>query len=192
MIIIPIVLVITSVYLYLRYIYSYWSRNGFPYLEPSIPFGNLDRVAKRQQGFGENIYELYKQSTGPIVGIYMLFKPTLLVRDAGLVRKMLGADFASFHDRGIYCNPKYDPLSDNLFAMTGNRWKSLRAKLTPTFTSGKLKAMLPTIMTEGERVMNFLKKSADGSEVVEFKDLMSRYIRIFIINSKLCIKLVFE
>lgn len=176
MLIISLVLVATAVYLYLRYVYSYWSRNGFPYLEPSIPFGNLDRVAKRQKGFGENIYELYKQSTEPFVGIYMLFKPVLLIRDAGLVRRMLGADFASFHDRGVYCNPKYDPLSDNLFAMCGNRWKTMRAKLTPTFTSGKLKAMLPTIMAEGERVMKYLEKSADGNEVVEIKDLMSRYI----------------
>lgn len=174
MILISLALALTSLYLYLRYVYSYWSRNGFPYLKPSIPFGNLDRVAKRQMGFGETIYELYKQSSEPFVGIYMLFKPTLLVRDAGLVRKMLSADFASFHDRGVYCNPKYDPLSDNLFAMTGNRWKALRAKLTPTFTSGKLKAMLPTIMDEGERVMKYLEKSADGNEVVEVKDLMSR------------------
>lgn len=174
MFIISIVLLATAIYLYLRHVYSYWSRHGFPYLKPSIPAGNLNRLAKREQCFGENLFELYKQSAEPFVGIYMLFKPALLVRDAELTHQMLTVDFASFHDRGVYCNPKYDPLSDNIFAMNGNRWKSMRAKLSPAFTTGKLKAMLPTLMTEGDRLTNYLEKFADQKDVVEVKDLMSR------------------
>lgn len=176
MILIYISIVIFVVYLYLRHVYSYWERNGFPYLRPSIPIGNLGLVAARKESFGVTIYELYKQSAEPFVGIYMLFRPALLVRDATMVRAMLTTDFSSFHDRGVYCNPKYDPLSENLFAMTGNRWKTLRAKLTPTFTSGKLKNMLPTIMVEGERVMKYLEPMAAKSEVVQMKDLLSRYL----------------
>lgn len=174
MIFISLILLFTAIYLYLRHVYSYWSRNGFAYLEPSIPAGNLQKLAKREQSFGENLYELYKQSSEPFVGIYMLFKPALLVRDAELAHKMLATDFASFHDRGVYCNPKYDPMSENIFAMTGNRWKTMRAKLSPTFTTGKLKAMLPTIMNEGDRLVSHMEKSAVNKEVVEIKDLMSR------------------
>lgn len=175
MFVISAVLVVTAVYLYLRYVYSYWWRHGFPYFEPRIPIGNLERVAKREKGFGENIYELYTKSTEPFVGIYLLFRPALLVRDASLVHRMLVADFASFHDRGVYCNPQYDPLSENLFAMSGNRWKTMRSKLTPTFTLGKLKAMLPIIVDEGDRVSSYLAATADDENVLDVQDLMSRY-----------------
>lgn len=174
MIFISLILLATAIYLYLRHVYSYWSRNGFPYLEPSIPAGNLNRLAKREQSFGVNIFELYKQSTEPFVGIYMAFKPALLVRDADLTHNMLTTNFSSFHDRGVYCNPKYDPMSENLFAMSGNRWKTMRAKLSPTFTTGKLKAMFPTLMAEGDKLVNYLEKSAVNKDIVEMKDLMSR------------------
>lgn len=171
---ISIILLVTAVYLFLRYVYSYWSRKGFPYLEPSIPAGNLMRLAKCEMCFGETLFDLYKQSTEPFVGIYMLFKPALLVRDAALVHKILTVDFGSFHDRGVYCNPKNDPLSEGLFSMSGLRWKTMRAKLSPTFTTGKLKAMLPTIMGEGDRLTQYMEKFADNKEVVEVKDLMAR------------------
>lgn len=171
------ILGVVAVYLYLRYIYSFWHRHGFPYLPPSIPIGNLDLVAKRQKCFGENLHVLYKKTNEPFVGIYMMFKPALLVRDASLVHRMLVTDFSSFHDRGVYCNPKYDPMSENLFAMTGDRWRTMRATFSPTFTLGKLKAMLPIIMAEGDRLMQYLEKRADQREVVEVKDLMSRYLQ---------------
>lgn len=169
-----VVLLVFAVYLYLRYVYSYWERHNFPSLAPSIPFGNLGLVAQRKESFGGCLYQLYKQSTLPFVGIYMMFKPVVLLRDAGLARRVLSVDFRSFHDRGVYCNPTYDPLSENLFAMTGNRWRTMRAKLSPTFTSGKLKNMLPVITVEGDRLQAFLTTSARNSEVVEMKDMMSR------------------
>lgn len=169
-----IILILTLVYLYLKFIFSYWQRKGFPYIEPTIPLGNLGLVATRKTSFGLNIAELYKRSTEPIVGIYLFFRPALLVRDAELVKKVLVNDFASFHDRGVFCNPKHDPLSETLFAMPGKKWKNLRSKLSPSFTSGKLKSMLPTIMVVGENLKNYLAPLADKSEVVEMKDVLSR------------------
>lgn len=171
---ITIFLIITVIYLYIKYAYSHWRRHGFPYINPSVPFGNLGLVAARKASFGINLYELHKQTTEPFIGIYMLFRPAILVRDAKLIRNILVKDFAYFHDRGIYCNPEYDPMSENMFAMTGNRWKSLRAKLTPTFTSGKLRNMLPTITNEGDRLENYLLPFAAVNATVEMKDLLSR------------------
>lgn len=174
MILLLFILLCTAIYLYLRFVYSHWERNNFPFIKPSIPFGNLGLVASRKASFGVNIYELHKQATSPFIGIYMLFRPAILVKDATLIRNVLSTDFNYFHDRGVYCNPQYDPLSENMFAMSGNKWKQLRAKLTPTFTSGKLKNMLPTIMDEGDKLQKFLVPFANKGEVVEMKDLLSR------------------
>lgn len=165
----------TAIFLYIRYVYSHWRRHGFPFLQPTFPFGNLGLVASRKAAFGVNIYELHKQSQERFVGMFMLLRPAILIRDATLVKRILGVDFNYFHDRGVYCNPQYDPLSENMFAMSGHRWKSLRAKLTPTFTSGKLKNMMSTILAEGDRLQQYLEPHAADNAVVEMKDLLSRF-----------------
>lgn len=174
MLIILVVVLLAVTYAYFKYVFSYWQRKNYPYLTPSIPWGNLSSVAKRKTSFGINILELYEMTKEPFVGIYLLFRPGLLVRDADLVKKVLATDFPSFHDRGIFCNPKIDPLSETLFALPGRHWKMLRNRLSPTFTSGKLKAMLPTMLAEAEHLQKYLVPFADKGEILDMKDVLSR------------------
>lgn len=96
----------SACYLWMKFVYSYWSRTKFPYLKPNIPFGNMYDSATGKKSMGVNLYELHKSSSEPIIGIYLLFRPALLVRDADLAKNMLTTDFANFHDRGIYHNPR--------------------------------------------------------------------------------------
>lgn len=169
-----ILLLVTIIFLYLKYVFTHWKRKGFPFIQPKIPFGNLDLVATRKTSLGVNLHEVYKETKEPIIGIYLLFQPALLVRDAELVKNILVTDFDSFHDRGIYCNPKKDPQSAHLLALPGQKWKTLRAKLTPIFTSGKLKGMLPSVISIGEKLQDHLKPAADNEDIVEIKDLLCR------------------
>lgn len=167
-----------AIYFYLKYVYSHWERNAIPFLEPSIPFGNLGDVAKQKSAFGIHIYNLYKQSKEyPLLaGIYLFFRPAILLRDADLIKRVLTTDFNSFHDRGTFHNPDLDPLSSHLFNMPGAAWKNLRAKLTPAFTTGKLKSMMPTILVEGENLKKYMQKIADNEEVIPMKRLIDRFV----------------
>lgn len=76
----------------------------------------------------------------------MFLHPTHLVRDPTLVQTILIKDFAHFYDRGVYVDEENDPISANLFALEGDEWKNLRGKLTPTFTSGKMKGIFTTLL----------------------------------------------
>lgn len=125
-------------YLWIKRVYSYWERTKFPYMKPSFPMGNVSDSAMGRKCMGMNLYDLYNRSNEPVVGIYLLFRPALLVRDADLIKRILSTDATSFYDRGIYHNPD-DAVANNMLMMTGQEWKSTRAKLTPTFTSGKLR-----------------------------------------------------
>lgn len=170
-----IVLALVAIYMLLRHVFSHWKRNGIPFIQPSIPFGNLKDVAFRKASIGMKVYDLYLKTKEPFIGIYMLFRPAILIRDAALARKVLTEDFPSFHDRGVYNNQKRDPISSSVFGMTGSEWKNLRSKLTPAFTSGKLKGMFSSILDVAERLDKYIEPSAKFGETVDMKELCSRY-----------------
>ena len=108
--------------------------------------------------------------------MYAFVKPSLVLAEPELIKFVLTKDFTSFHDRGLYCNDRIDPLSGHLFLLGGKKWRNLRVKLTPTFTSGKMKQMFGTVVDCGEKLSQFLKPKADKREVIEIKDLFARYI----------------
>lgn len=170
-----IILVVAAVFFIKRH-YSYWETVGIPNLKPNIPFGNLKSVVGKERSFGTAIYDLYNQTKEPFIGIYLFFRPSILVRDAELVKNILTNDFQYFHDRGTYSDPKNDPMSSNLFGLTGEAWKSLRSKLTPAFTSGKLKGMFSMIHTVGDELVKIMKPLAENSETIEIREFTGRYV----------------
>jgi cytochrome P450 family 6 len=97
------------------------------------------------------------------------------VRDPEIIKNILVKDFHSFHDHGLFKDEDIEPLSGHLFLIGGSRWKNLRAKLTPTFTSGKMKMMFQTLVDCGHELGSILEKSANNKEIIEIKDLMARY-----------------
>lgn len=171
-----IVVLLISIYLLVRRQYSHWATLGIPHVKPQIPFGNLQSLIKKERSFGTAIYDLYKQTSEPFLGIYLFFHPAILVRDAELVKNMLTRDFQHFHDRGIYCEPKSDPMSAHLFGLEGDTWKALRTRLTPSFTSGKLKGMFPIIKNVGDELVNYLKPMAEKGESIDIRDFAGRFV----------------
>lgn len=107
----------------------------------------------------------------------MLFRPTVLVRDAEMIKNVLVKDFNYFHDRGFHLEEfvEDEPLLGHLFALNGQKWRNLRIKLTPTYTSGKMKMMFPTIAECGVDLIDVLSEAAEVGESFEAKDLMGRF-----------------
>lgn len=104
----------------------------------------------------------------------MLSNPILMVNDPELIRVVLVKEFARFRDRGLYFNDKVDPLTSNLFFLPGEKWRKLRSKLTPTFTSGKLKQIYPLIKEIGDELAKTVEKDMTKSDIIEVKDLTAR------------------
>jgi cytochrome P450 family 6 len=177
MILLAIIVVISvTAFYFIRRQYTHWKIEGIPYITPSFPFGNLSKVVSKTRSFGTTIYELYKQSKEPFVGIYLFFTPAILIRDAELVKHVLVKDFEHFHDRGVYCDDVNDKMSATLFGLPGDKWRKLRQTLTPVFTSGKLKSMFQTLLDTGNKLLIHLDPIAEKNGVIEIKSMSSRYV----------------
>lgn len=124
------------------------------------------------------ISDLYNSTKGPVVGMYLTLRPALLIRDAQLAHDVLVKDFSSFHDRGVYVDEENDPISAGLFSLEGASWRTMRTKLSPSFTSGKLKAMFETSDAVGDKLVAHLNSllPPTGSKEVELKELMATYV----------------
>jgi len=96
------------------------------------------------------------------------------VTNLEVVKHVLVKDFNNFHDRGVYVNTKADPLSGHLFSIEGMEWKNMRAKLTPTFTSGKMKMMFETVCSICDEMIAYVHENAK-SDQIEMKDILARF-----------------
>lgn len=163
---------IVSIYWYLTNSYKYWEKRNLSYIKPSIPFGNLQNVYTKKitlgQAFGE-AYLHFKQMGHKHGGIWALNSPIYIPVDPDIIKHIVISDSDKFPNHGFYFNETGDPLSAHLFNMEGNRWREIRSKLMPTFTSSKLKEMFSTIVTLSEefqkRVDLVNDTSPDGIEI---------------------------
>lgn len=168
-------ILVTSAYFYVCHIYSYWKRRNIAYLEPTFPFGNFKKNILQKISFGELTEELHNSSNAPVVGFYAALKPSLLIRDPKLIRDVLISNFPSFYHRGLYTDPLIDPLTGSLLFLNGEKWKHLRNKLSPAFTSGKLKMMFQTLVDCGDSLQKYVSEVADAGELFEARDIFARY-----------------
>lgn len=77
------------------------------------------------------------------MGVYRSLSPVLLVRDPDLIKEVTIKSFQHFHDNDIDVDKKHDPLfGRNPLVLRGEEWKTVRAQLTPGFTSGKVSKKL--------------------------------------------------
>lgn len=80
-----------------------------------------------------------------------------------------------FEDRGFYFNEKAHPLSAHIFAVEGSKWRFLRTKLTPTFTSGKMKLMFHTIVDCTQPLLKAIEKQATNQSPIDIKEMLGRF-----------------
>ncbi|XP_053987873.1 cytochrome P450 6k1-like [Hylaeus volcanicus] len=147
-------------YLYLKYAHTYWKRRGVPSLPGHWFFGNAKDALLMRKSPATVFGDLYHQASedDDILGIYIAHKPFLVLRNPKLIKQILIKDFNYFSDRYFTARSIHDKIgSSALFTMKNPEWKYLRAKLTPVFTSGKVKNLFPLIVQTADSMKNYLE-----------------------------------
>lgn len=83
-------------YTYFKWSYKYWERKGVPYIQPSIPFGNVDNILTRKRNFGTIVKDLYnelKTRNAKFGGFYMFTAPFFIPIDPEVIKCILVKDF---------------------------------------------------------------------------------------------------
>lgn len=171
-------LIVTVLVLGNHFLHNFWTRRGFPQLNPKFLVGDIGELFRLKLSIAEVYGNLYEKSKKlKIAGVYFTYRPGLLINDPELIQNILVKDFSHFTDHGLYVDEDYDPLSGHLFSLSGDKWKHLRAKLSPLFSPVKLKLMFPTFLDCGINLQRFVEKriNSKDNEVIEMRDLLARY-----------------
>nr|WDY85975.1 cytochrome P450 6BW27 [Pagiophloeus tsushimanus] len=177
MIVTYIVIGIVTFILYIKWRQTYWHRKGVPGPEPEFFFGHFREVVLKKISPGESLLKRYQELRKlnlKYAGTYVFWQPTLLLMDPELIKQVVQKDFNYFMDRGIYHHSK-DILTMNLVNLEGEKWRELRGKLTPTFTSGKMKMMFETLLEKTEGLEKLAASYAAKKEPFAIKDVLCRF-----------------
>lgn len=176
-----IVIALVAFYLYNTRDFNYWKNRGVKYEKPIVLFGNNLTNYLLQKSVTQLLVDLYwKFPNEKVVGFFRASRPELILRDPEIIKRVLVTDFTSFYPRGLNLHKEVEPLMKNLFFADGDVWRLLRQRMTPAFTSGKLRAMFPLIVERAEQLQLRTRAAADAGAAVDARDLMARYTTDFI------------
>ncbi|KAH8339972.1 hypothetical protein KR067_004182, partial [Drosophila pandora] len=165
-----------------RRAFSFWQRHGVKYIRPLPLLGCTREFLTARVPFFEQLKKFHEApgfEKEPFVGVYLAYKPALVVRDLDLIKTVMIKKFQYFHNRVLATDPHNDALGfNNLFFARSPEWKELRHKISPVFTSGKIKQMYPLMVKVIIVTAVDLENSAErltGPSPVPIKDLCARF-----------------
>lgn len=158
-------------YTYLTRTYNYWKNKGVPYEKP-VPFLGIVWATAKGENLGKYLSNVCLKRTSPYFGVFMFNKPYLVLNDPDLAKQVLIKDFSKFPNRPFAAFEDIDPISYNsLFSAPVPRWKSIRTRIAPAFTSAKMKMMAPLMKTCAEELCNYIRSKKEH----EMKNVCMRY-----------------
>lgn len=181
------ILVGYSIYLWQKY--SFWSKRNVKNPTPLPIFGNLLGIAFEPR---EKIELNNIKTFGKIYGYYQGTKPCLVVGDASVLRQISVKDFNLFPNRMLV--PRLNKYQKHfLFFLQDDHWRGVRNIVSPTFASGKIKAMFKGMSDCTQDLVDSIIESIDneksGTVILEPKSLIGSFSMSITLRSFYSVKL---
>uniref|UniRef100_A0A8C0WCR7 unspecific monooxygenase n=1 Tax=Castor canadensis TaxID=51338 RepID=A0A8C0WCR7_CASCN len=172
-------------YLYGTHSHGLFKKLGIPGPKP-LPFLGTILVT----GFADFDVECYKKY-GKMWGLYDGPQPVLAVTDTDMIKTVFVKECYS-----VFTNRRpFGPVGFMKKAVSiseDEEWKRIRTLLSPTFTSGKLKEMLPIITQYADVLVKNLKMKAEKDNTVTMKDIFGAYSMDVITGTSFGVNIAFS
>eukprot|EP00096_Caligus_rogercresseyi_P009571 TRINITY_DN3270_c0_g1_i1.p1 TRINITY_DN3270_c0_g1~~TRINITY_DN3270_c0_g1_i1.p1 ORF type:complete len:538 (+),score=101.27 TRINITY_DN3270_c0_g1_i1:131-1744(+) len=160
--------------------YGSFAARGYPEEKAVFPLGSqmFWNIVLRRNSIREYANEYKsKYPNDRFFVAWNLGNPVVVVLDAELAKHVLVKDFESFPIRRGFVeimdnSNKY--FSNMMFNISNvEKWKKVRTTISPVFTSGKLKAMLPYLQESVDRMLDYTLKM--DTDMVDSRKYVVRY-----------------
>lgn len=118
-----------------------------------------------------------------------------MIRDPDMVKKITVKDFDHFVDHTSMSNDEemdnsHMLITNTLVALRGNKWRDMRATLSPAFTGSKMRQMFTLVAECGQSMVQYYREqsSKQGPPVLEMKEVFSRFANDVIATAAFGIK----
>jgi len=170
---------ILVVYYYLKYCKrpQQFVRHGIPCSKQGM-LRSFIQIFVLPKSFTIIIRELYDtHSEAKYVGLYQFTRPIVMLRDLDLIKSVCIKNFESFQDHLFFGTDNQDPLfGKNLLALRGDRWRDVRALLSPAFTGSKMKGMFQLMSECAVNFAEHLKTTVPPEgRAMEMRETVTRY-----------------
>jgi len=158
---------------------DYFSNRGVKHLKPYFLFGNTFGFFTGRYNvpdFLAKIYDAFPDEK--IVGFFDLRSPILAIRDPDVLKQIAVKDFDHFEDHPLFVSGgREDLFANSLFLLSGQKWRDMRATLSPAFTSSKMRQMFELVSEcADEMAQYFVSEAKNGKQInQEMKELFSKY-----------------
>lgn len=176
-------IIILIVYQYIVRNWNYFDRQKVKFIRGAPFFGVYSWALLSQEDFAatyKRCYDVYPSEQ--IIGIYeMGGKPTYLIRDPELIKRICIDDFEYFMNHHFQIDVQSDSLfSRSLYLLRGQRWLEMRTILNLAFNDSKARLMFSLLTdvshTFSRDLRKQLQQSTDNTYECDAKDLVTRYI----------------
>jgi len=134
---------------------------------------NLTLAREHRMDFFSGLYNRFPDEK--LCGFFQMTTPFLMIRDPELINNIMVRDFSYFTDHGIDIDPSVKILSNSLFMLKGDRWRTMRQKLSPGFTSGKLKDTHDQIKECTDQLLEIIDDNLKVSDHFEIRELVGNF-----------------
>ncbi|XP_066257523.1 uncharacterized protein [Euwallacea similis] len=157
--------------------FNYWRKKGILQLDDQhLLYGDSKEFLTHQKQSGEVCEEMYykfKKMGGQHGGYYVMDRPQWLLIHPSIIRLIMTKDFQHFSAHNPILSDTL--LFKNMFHMDGEPWKDIRRKLSPTFTSGKMKMMFDMLLQKTQGLSALMATTTKNGESHEMKALLARF-----------------
>lgn len=158
---------------------NYWKDHNVPHVESPLLMGNFAKAMFLKESIITIMNRIYHDPLAkdqPFIGINVFHRPALILRDTELIKRIMVKDFNDFASRFTKGDVEGDPIgAQNLFQVENPTWKAMRQKLTPVFTSGKMKQWFQFVNLVGNNLNLKLQKNSAIDQEFEVKELAGYY-----------------